>query len=74
MKKICCKELNKVLDAWDGLRSNSPGQEYGHLSISFYNTAGKSPYYLCVDDGWTGYPDLEFRFCPFCGKDLRNEN
>lgn len=61
----CCNELAAFVNALKGVYLEiGEGEISGSVSLE---VAPNEPNKLVINDGWNGYPDLTFHYCPYCG-------
>lgn len=64
MKTYCCEELKALIDNLDGIYF--PVGE-GEVSGGVELVKSSDVWSVSFSDGWNSYPDLEIKFCPYCG-------
>ncbi len=67
--KRCCDELEDFYEAIkDASITTGSGEICGSVDL-YVNYKDPSKVSLNISDGWNNIPSLEFRFCPYCGRE-----
>lgn len=63
-ENCCCEELKEFLNTLKGVSfSVGEGETSGSIELSHSNDLWS----VYFNDGWSSYPSLDLKFCPYCG-------
>lgn len=64
MEEKCCEELKDFISILKGVCFDvGEGEVSGSIELMEFNQIWS----VTFNDGWSSYPELEIRFCPYCG-------